>query len=162
MRVKQERIRPEIMTNRRNRSFITAALGFSLLAALAGCHHVAFKHSPPGTSVRVATAKRAEPVATPTPKRVTVVERPAGSDTNTENIADYYTLGNLMMQQQKYADAIKAFESALKLDPTFADAWNHLAICYQNSGQPKKAAEAFKKYKAASLAQPTATPSRGQ
>lgn len=152
------------MINNRNPHILTAVLGFSMLMSLTGCHHIAFHHSPPGTSVRVATAKRAEPVPTPTPapKHVTAAERPAGLEANTENIADYYTLGNLMMQQQKYSDAIKAFESAVKLDPTFADAWNHLAICYQNSGQQKKAAEAFKKYKSISLTQPAATPSREQ
>ena len=125
-----------MMINRNNPCFAVVA-GLCLLMALAGCHHtrIAFSHVPPGKSIKVAQAKRAEPVPTPTPKRVTVVERPSGQDAMTENIADDYTLGNLMMQQQKYPDAIKAFESAVKLDPTFADAWNHLAICYQNVGQ---------------------------
>jgi Flp pilus assembly protein TadD len=122
-----------------------------LILALAACvhPHVAFTHAPPGTSVKVATAKKAIPVATPTPAPIAVVnpEMPASQDSTTETVADYYTLGNLMMQQEKYADAIKAYESAVKLDPTFYDAWNHLAICYQNTGQDKKAIEAFKKYK---------------
>ena len=61
------------------------------------------------------------------------------------------------MAQQKYPDAIKAFESAVKLDPTFSDAWNHLAICYQNGGQTKKAAAAFKKYKSITIQQPVTT-----
>jgi len=131
------------------------AAGIGLLVASAGCTHVAvphvaFTHAPPGTSVDVALAKRAEAVPTPTPRPVVTPDMPSQRESTTESIADYFTLGNLMMQQEKYADAIKAYESAVKLDPTFSEAWNHLAICYQNTGQSKKAVEAFKKYKAIS------------
>lgn len=121
-----------------------------LLAALAACKAPEFTHAPAGTSVRVLQAKKAEAIPTPTPVPVAPVNPPLpqGVESVTESIADYYTLGNLMMQQGKYSDAIKAYESAVKLDPSFADAWNHLAICYQNTGQSQKAVEAFKKYKA--------------
>jgi len=120
-----------------------------LIMTLAGCGHfghINFAHEPPGTSVKVALAKKAEAVPTPTP-----VPRTAGlpdsREAMTETIADYFTLGNLMMQEEKYTEAIKAYENAVKLDPTFSEAWNHLAICYQNTGQSAKAMEAFKKYK---------------
>ncbi len=128
-----------------------------LLLAAGGCKHVAFNHAPPGTSINVAMAKKAQPVPTPpapVAEHVTDTERPSGQDARTENIADFYTMGNLLMAQGKYADAIPKFESAVKLDPTFSDAWNHLAICYQDTGQAKKAAVAFKKYKAVSQQQP--------
>jgi Tfp pilus assembly protein PilF len=72
---------------------------------------------------------------------------PSQNESKTETVADFFTLGNLMMQQDKYSDAIKAYESAVKLDPTFSEAWNHLAICYQNTGQEDKAVEAFRKFK---------------
>jgi Flp pilus assembly protein TadD len=55
------------------------------------------------------------------------------------------------MQQGRYEDAIKAYESAVKEDPTFAEAWNNLAIAYQNSGQDDKAMAAFRKYKMVAL-----------
>ena len=132
-------------------------LPLALLLAMGGCHHVAFTHAPAGTSVNVAMAKRAEAVPTPTPKPPPIAayeERLAAQDARNENVADYYTMGNLLMAQGKYADAVPKFESAVKLDPTFSDAWNHLAICYQNTGQAKKAAAAFKKYKAVSQQQP--------
>jgi predicted Zn-dependent protease len=139
------------MNNDRKPHITTVAAGLGLLLALGGCVHprVAFSHAPPGTAVQVAQAKKAEPVPTPTPRPVAAVnpDLPSSRDAQTENIADDYTLGSLMMQQQKYAEAIKAFENVVKLDPTFYDAWNHLAICYQNTGQDKKAIEAFKKYK---------------
>ena len=137
------------MHNDRRLLFATASACLGLLLATGGCRHVAFTHAPPGTSVKVVQAKKAAPVPTPTPapKRSLASEVPSGQDALTENIADYYTLGNLMMEQQKYDEAIKAFENAVKLDPTFYDAWNHLAICYQNTGQDSKAIEAFKKCK---------------
>ncbi|MGB8356182.1 MAG: tetratricopeptide repeat protein [Chthoniobacteraceae bacterium] len=149
------------MNDNRKGLWMTAAAGMALVLAAAGCAHpsmphVAFAHAPPRTSVNVALAKRAEAVPTPTPKPVVAPspDMPAARESTTESIADYFTLGNLMMQQEKYDDAIKAYESAVKLDPTFSEAWNHLAICYQNTGQSKKAVEAFKKYKSISQPQP--------
>ena len=142
------------MNNDRHPLLFTAVISLGLVLAAGGCGHVTYTHAPPGTSVNVALAKKAQPVPTPTPQHITAAELPSSHDAQTENIADYYTLGNLMMGQQKYPEAIKAFENAVKLDPTFSDAWNHLAICYQNSGQAKKAAAAFKKYKSISEQQP--------
>ncbi len=65
----------------------------------------------------------------------------------TEEVADDYTLGNLCLQQGRYNDAITAYGKAVQRDPTFADAWNKLALAYQDAGQEDKAVEAFKKYK---------------
>lgn len=138
------------MNRVRKTQLLANATRAGLILALGGCaaHHVAFTHAPPGTDVRIAMAKKAEAVPTPTPAPVTKAAMPSVRDQVTENIADFYTQGNLLMEQEKYPEAIKAYESAVKLDPTFYDAWNHLAICYQNTGQGKKAIEAFKKYKA--------------
>ena len=146
------------MNNHRKELLMAAAAGIAMILASAGCTHpsmphVAFTHAPPRTDVGIVLAKKAVAVPTPTPKPVAVApDMPAARESTTESIADYFTLGNLMMQQEKYADAIKAYESAVKLDPTFSEAWNHLAICYQNTGQTNKAVEAFKKYK--SISQP--------
>ena len=137
------------MKDNRKKQFTLAAFGIGAISILSGCGHVAFTHAAPRTSVEVALAKRAEVVPTPTPRPVANIspDMPSSRESMTESIADYFTLGNLMMQEQKYTDAIKAYESAVKLDPTFSEAWNHLAICYQDTGQTKKAVEAFKKYK---------------
>ena len=153
--------------NDRRLLFLTMAGCLGLLATFGGCGHMHFAHTTPGGSIDVAMAKKAEPVATPTPaperEKVSMAsETAAKQDALTENIADYYTLGNLMMQQQKYDEAIKAFVSAVKLDPTFSDAWNHLAICYQNTGQADKATEAFKKYKTIAEQQPAKTTDNAQ
>jgi tetratricopeptide (TPR) repeat protein len=111
-----------------------------------------------------ATAKKPELIALPTPPGQTVAAAnppalPNGAPPNaaplpaaqTEKVADAFTLGNLCMQQGRYEDAIKAYESAVKEDPTFAEAWNNLAIAYQNSGQDEKAMAAFRKYKMVAL-----------
>jgi len=141
-------INGDMINHSKERAGVTAAAA-SLILALAGCGQVTFTHAPPNTSVQIALAKKAEAVPTPTPVPQTaqVIGPSTNRDTMTETIADYFTLGNLMMQEEKYPDAIKAYESAVKLDPTFSEAWNHLAICYQNTGQNQKALEAFKKYK---------------
>jgi hypothetical protein len=133
--------------------FGTVAAG-AMLFAFGGCKSVSYTHAQPGTSVDTLLAKKAVAVATPTPTPTPAPalsqvspEMPSQNESKTETVADFFTLGNLMMQQDKYADAIKAYESAVKLDPTFSEAWNHLAICYQNTGQEDKAVEAFRKFK---------------
>lgn len=137
--------------------------GVSICAALAagalfaGCAYV--KHVPPGQSLSAATARKPELVALPAPPAQAVAnEAPGGSGTigavmplQTERVADAFTLGNLCMQQGHYPEAIAAYETAVKADPTFAEAWNNLAIAYQNLGQDDKAMAAFRKYKMVSL-----------
>lgn len=56
----------------------------------------------------------------------------------------YYQLGNAYIHLGKTADAIKAFESALNIDASDADAWYLLATGFQAMGQYDKAIEAFK------------------
>ena len=136
--------------------FASSTLVVGLL--LAGCACV--KHVPPGQSLSAAMAKRPELVALPSPPSETVAaNEPVRPDqavealpvAQTEKVADSFTLGNLCMQQGRYADAIAAYEEALKEDPSFADAWNNLAIAYQNTGQDEKAMAAFRKYKMVAL-----------
>lgn len=126
-------------------------------ALLTGCAYV--KHVPPGQSLSAALAKRPELVALPAPpppppappnSQLAQAPLPTSGDTTppqTEKVADSFNLGNLCLQQGRYNDAIAAYEEALKQDPTFAEAWNNLAIAYQNSGQDDKAMAAFRKYK---------------
>jgi tetratricopeptide (TPR) repeat protein len=125
-----------------------------------------FQHVPPGQSLSAAMAKRPQLVALPAPPEQTEVAvntvntapQPTvltGAyrmpDPQTEKVADAFTLGNLCLQQGRYSDAINAYEAALKDDPSFAEAWNNLAIAYQNSGQDDKAMAAFRKYKMVAL-----------
>jgi len=130
-------------------------------AASSGSRSSWFQHVPPGQSLSEAMAKKPQVVALPIPLAPpaqpdqTTLTADAGAMPaaaplplpQTEKVADAFTLGNLCMQQGRYEDAIKAYESAVKDDPTFAEAWNNLAIAYQNSGQDEKAMAAFRKYK---------------
>ena len=51
------------------------------------------------------------------------------------------------MHAGKNAEAIPAFEEAVKLDPGFSDAWSKLVILYTKEGQTAKATVAYKKAK---------------
>lgn len=121
-------------------------------ALLAGCAYV--QRVPPGQSLSAALAKKPQLVALPAPppQPVTAARHaePAGAQPplpQTETVADAFTLGNLCLQQGRYPEAITAYETALKGDPSFAEAWNNLAVAYQDLGQEDKAMAAFKKYK---------------
>jgi hypothetical protein len=135
------------------------------------CSGVQFTHVPPGKSASAAIAERkagGEPVAaTPADGTMPVaaaapagnppelpmpqlpggqVSVPTGSDSN-EKVAEAYSRGTFAMQAGQSAEAIKALEETVQLDPDFTDAWGKLAILYQKDGQSLKATEAFKKAK---------------
>jgi Flp pilus assembly protein TadD len=117
-------------------------------ALLAGCAYI--KHVPPGQSLSEAMAQKATLVSMPAPPPQPAAAASAplvAPGMQTEKVADAFTLGNLCLQQGRYKDAIAAFQSALKDDPSFGEAWNNLAIAYQDAGQEDKAMEAFRKYK---------------
>jgi lipoprotein NlpI len=118
---------------------------------LSGC-----VHTPPGTSVEVALAKKPELVRLPeSPKiadkressKVAPVEPTLPADNKTEKIADAYTRGGFCMEAGKDQEAIAAFQEAVALDPTFTDAWQNLAVLYEKSGDQKRALEAFRRSK---------------
>jgi tetratricopeptide (TPR) repeat protein len=124
------------------------------MLALAGC-----THTPPGTSVEVALAKKGELVKLPAPAPMPGVPATAGANVPAveppmpeknavvEKVAEAYSRGVFCLQAQQDAEAIAAFEEAVKLDPTFTDAWENLAVTYEKTGDSKKALEAFKKAK---------------
>lgn len=129
------------------------------LLLLAGC---AYTHTPPGTSVEVALAKKGElvklpaPAATPAPvanpavagASIPAVEPPMPEkNAVVEKVAEAYSRGIFCLETGRNAEAITAFEEAVKLDPTFTDAWENLAVTYEKMGDSKKALEAFKKAK---------------
>jgi len=128
-------------------------------ALLDGCACV--KHVPPGQSLSAAMARKPELVALPSPPPQPVAVANASQPLaaaatqpplpQTESVADAFTLGNLCLQQGRYPEAIAAYETALKGDPSFAEAWNNLAIAYQDLGQDDKALAAFRKYKTVAL-----------
>ena len=56
-----------------------------------------------------------------------------------------YAMGNDLVKQGKFADAIPLFEKAAKLDPQNADAYNMLAYSQRRSGQLDAAFENYEK-----------------
>jgi tetratricopeptide (TPR) repeat protein len=143
------------------RVILTVSPALAAGALLAGCALV--KHVPPGQSLSSAMAKRPEVVAMPAPPAPPAPSPDVETDSDagaavrpvatqlplpqTESVADAFTLGNLCLQQSRWSDAITAYQVAVKGDPSFAEAWNNLAIAYQNSGQEDKAMAAFRKSK---------------
>jgi tetratricopeptide (TPR) repeat protein len=129
-----------------------------LILAVSAC-----THTPPGTSVELALAKRAEVVRLPpTPAPVVVPEHSTTSHAvaqggdlpvgevpteKTEQVADAFSRAKFCMEAGKDEEAIAAFQEVVKLDPTFVDAWNYLAALYEKTGQDKMALLAFKKSK---------------
>jgi tetratricopeptide (TPR) repeat protein len=120
---------------------------------LAGCS-AQFTRVPPGQSAMFARAQRAQFIAAapstqaPGYSGMGTVEPPLPSGAAGDTVNDYYALGSFCLQQERNEEAISAFQKVVQLDPNYADAWNSLAICYQNTGETTKALEAFKKYKA--------------
>jgi tetratricopeptide (TPR) repeat protein len=55
-----------------------------------------------------------------------------------------FVLGQALQVLRRWDKAIDAYESALKLQPDFLDAWNNLGICLQRRGQLLRAATAYR------------------
>lgn len=125
------------------RSFCALVL---LVPGLAAC-----VHTPPGTSVNIALAKRAEPVrlpgALPGTAGLPAVEPELPGNSVVERVGEAFSRGQFCMQAGKDAEAIGAFEEAVGIDPGFVEAWQHMAILYAKVGQDKKALAAFHRAK---------------
>ena len=138
---------------------------------LTACSGIEFAHVRPGQSARAAIAARnaqpASPEDLPAPETRTAALHPNSTlpsidavpalptdgarkpkdSATAESVADAYTRGTFAMQAGQNAEAIAAFEEAVKLVPDFTDAWGKLAILYQKDGDTAKATDAFKKAK---------------
>jgi len=121
-------------------------------AVFFGATLVACTHTPPGTSVEIALAKRPDVVSLPKPAVAAATGRASTGPSvveidRTELVADAYSRGEFCMQAGKDEEAIGAFREVVKLDPKFTQAWNNLAMLYEKSGHEKLAMEAFQKAK---------------
>ena len=60
-----------------------------------------------------------------------------------------FTRGEFCMNARARSMRAIAWPSrkAVKIDPTFTDAWQHLAALYEKKGENKKAIEAFRRSK---------------
>ena len=116
-------------------------------------------HVPPGQSLDVALAKKPELVRLPAPAHpvaghptgvagpVASVEPDLPGSDNAARVADAYSRGEFCMSTGKDDEAITAFQEAVRIDPTFTEAWQQLATLYEKKGDNKKAIEAFRRSK---------------
>jgi tetratricopeptide (TPR) repeat protein len=66
--------------------------------------------------------------------------------TNPADARAPYYLGNLLYDRRRHPEAIKLWEKAARLEPTFSIVWRNLGIGYFNIyGKPAKAREAYEK-----------------
>ena len=130
-----------------------------VLASAASALASACVHTPPGTSVEIALARKAqlirlpaapEPVALARTGNVHVPpvepELPIMED-RIEAEAEAFTRGKFAMADGKDEEAIAAFEETVRIDPTHQEAWQNLAVLYEKTGSGKKAVAAFRRSK---------------
>ncbi len=132
------------------------------MLAMGGCANMKLTHVPPGESVEVALAKKAELIRMPAPPasamtatgaagasgvHVPAVEPELPGTSTMERVAEAYSRGEFCLGAGKDDEAIAAFEEAVKIDPAFTEAWQQLAMLYEKKGSSKKAIEAFRRSK---------------
>jgi tetratricopeptide (TPR) repeat protein len=75
-------------------------------------------------------------------------------------VADYpdspmghFSLGKLLLDEKRYAEAVQCLEDAVKLDPQYAAALLSLGDAYVGAGSAEKAREVFTRARATALGQ---------
>jgi lipopolysaccharide biosynthesis regulator YciM len=58
-----------------------------------------------------------------------------------ENELGHFRLGQLLMEDDQHAEAVKSFETTLTLSPQFSKVYQLLGECFTKLGQPEKAVE---------------------
>ena len=128
-----------------------AVVGFT-----AGC-----VHTPPGTSVELALAKKAQLIRLPVTATQPQIAKAGGSgmplpvvepelpvmEDRVEAEAEAFTRGKFAMEEGKDEEAIGAFEETVRIEPTRQEAWQNLAVLYEKTGSGKKAVDAFRRSK---------------
>lgn len=132
-------------------------LAAGVLVGSGGC-----VHTPPGTSVEVALAKRAELVRLATANQAPSAGDPAGPRSHVfvppvepllpendliDRVTEATSRADFLMQTGNEAEAIGAYEEAVQIDPNLGGAWQILAGLYEKNGDTAKAAEANKRAK---------------
>jgi len=58
---------------------------------------------------------------------------------------DYFEKGKKLQEQQRYKEASKKYERAVKIDPTYAEAYSNLGYTYRKQGKFDKAVRTYKR-----------------
>lgn len=94
-------------------------------------------------------AAQAPPAGAPEQTRAAVLDEArvtalkSVADREAGNPKPRVELGNLYFDAERYSDAIRWYEEALKLDPSAVDVSTDLGVCYYYTNQPDKALEQF-------------------
>jgi tetratricopeptide (TPR) repeat protein len=100
----------------------------------------------PAAATSAAPAQSPAPDAGPTPKLVDETQVQAlknAADRDPRNAGSRVELGNLYFDAERYDEAIKWYEEALKLDPKNADISTDLGVSYYYLNQPDRALKQF-------------------
>lgn len=62
-----------------------------------------------------------------------------------KNLNAWIKLGNLLMDNKRFTEAIEAYSRALELDPKNTNVRVDMGTCYRYSGNPNRAVEEYKK-----------------
>jgi tetratricopeptide (TPR) repeat protein len=57
----------------------------------------------------------------------------------------WYVKGRLLLEQQKYQEALKCYNNAISIDPSFQEALNDIGVCFDNLDLLNEALEIFDK-----------------
>ena len=62
-----------------------------------------------------------------------------------ERANEYFEEGKKLQEKWNYKKASKKYERAVKIDPSYAEAYSNLGYCYRKQGLFKKAVKTYKK-----------------
>jgi tetratricopeptide (TPR) repeat protein len=74
----------------------------------------------------------------------------------------YFDLGNVLDETGRLGDGIRAYQSAVSLAPTYADAHYNLALAFEKARQPRKALRHWQAYVKLDTTGPWAIHARNQ
>lgn len=122
--------------------FGVAGVFFGLLVGwIVGSHH----DRPPAAAPQTATAPAPNGSGERAPQldEKRAAELTAAADRNPKDAATRIQLGNLYFDSERYDDAIRWYEEALRIDPRNANASTDLGIVYYYTNQPDRALAQF-------------------
>jgi tetratricopeptide (TPR) repeat protein len=128
-------------------AFGVAGVAFGLIAGwVIGSQQAALRPPvntpPPSSASRAAESDAAPPAAVLDQAKVNAFQSIA--EREAKNSEARVQLGNLYFDAERYTDAAKWYEQALKLTPNDVNVSTDLGICYYQSNQPDKALDQFK------------------
>lgn len=129
-------------------AFALAGMVFGLLAGwVIGAQYATTRAVPPAVAgaapAAPATAQQAQPSAPPLLNERDVEKYRKLADAEPASVAPRVALANLYFDAERYSDAVKWYEDAMKLDARNADVSTDLGVSYYYLNQPDRALQQF-------------------